>query len=188
MHGLLDQLCAAPDVRQAQHCTDFHGCHQQRLCMHYSKTVCVSEISKDTTRASLVSEPHAMKSWSTLSPTKFFSLVWPLKVREGASARASHMRSVESVDALTTSLPARKRTYETALRCPAHSTTLHPLAVAGCAQQWGPTGCTSQHKLVGKFTSLFMQRINFPSYRACSVGTERMHLLATAYNHAYMQH
>ena len=63
-----------------------------------------------------------MKSWSTLSPTKFFSLVWPLNVRAGASARASHSRSVLSVLALTTSLPATKRTYETALRCPARST------------------------------------------------------------------
>ncbi len=67
----------------------------------------------------MVSEPHAMKSWSTLSPTKFFSLVWPLNVRVGASARASHSRSVESVDADTTSRPAMNRTYDTALRWPA---------------------------------------------------------------------
>jgi len=60
-----------------------------------------------------------MKSWSTLSPTKFFSLAWPLKLRSAPSERTSHRRSVESVDADTTSLPAMKRTYETALRWPA---------------------------------------------------------------------
>lgn len=53
---------------------------------------------------SLVSEPQATKSASTLSPTKFFSLVWPLKTLEAVQAFVSHNLKVLSVEAETSSV------------------------------------------------------------------------------------
>ena len=71
-------------------------------------------------RTSLVSEPQAMNSASTDSPTKFFSLTCPASVRTGAQPAASHRRSVLSVEA----------EHHLAVAQPAH--VGHRLAVA-CA-------------------------------------------------------
>ncbi len=50
------------------------------------------------------------------SPTKFFSLEWPSNTRSASVVVADrpHSRSVESVEAETSSLGPQKRTYDTA--------------------------------------------------------------------------
>lgn len=53
---------------------------------------------------SLVSLPQATKSCSQLSPTKFFSLRWPLNLRTEGPPLAFQRRKVLSVEAETSSL------------------------------------------------------------------------------------